>query len=236
MLEQIKLNLYFFWKTSWMTLLIFWLIYASFILFMLIITISFDGGIEMIGVNTFPSMIFFIIFGIYFFRETFSNVIKFGITRMSYYVSLMIYIVLFSILMTTISQLFIQLIDLLIEIFNISNFTFTGIDLNMIENVSQWEFILYEVLIYILLFLFSLLLASIFYRFGLKIGFLTLLVFPLSFVFRDVAEIIFDALGYLLIGSEKYQAFYFLIPYLVLALILLLLTKRLSVVDQVTYK
>ncbi|WP_235182569.1 hypothetical protein [Gracilibacillus boraciitolerans] len=138
--------------------------------------------------------------------------------------------------MNFISQLVINLVNSLIELFNVTNFTFTGINLNMIENVSQAELILYEGLIYMLLFLLSLLFTSIFYRLGLKIGLISLMIFPLSFVSKDITVKIFDALGYLLIGSEKYQPFYFLIPYLVLALFLFLITKNLSVVDQVTYR
>ncbi len=181
-------------------------------------------------------MIFCVIYGVYFFRETFPHVVKFGITRNSYFVSLFIYVLLFSIIMTTISQLFIKMIDSIIEIFNIENFTFRGIDLGMVDHIEQWELILYEGLIYILLFLLTILMASIFFRFGLKIGFTCLLIFPFLFVSKDIAMKVFDTLEYVFIGSENYQPFYFLIPYLALALLLYLITKKLSVVDQVSNK
>jgi len=233
MLEQIKLNLYYFFKTSWLTIVTFWAIYLGFIGLMAVIALSNKGGnITIIGFNVFPSLIFSFIFGIFFLKDTFPHVIKLGVDRYSYVLSLFSYIVLFTIIMTTISQISLFIIDKLITLFSLNNFQFTGIEMIGIDNIGTIDIILYEAFLYVFFFSFSLLLGSIFFRFGIKIGMTTLAIFPLLTAVQPLMEFIFELLEYVAIGHENYNEFAFLAPYAGIGILIWLIISKASVIDK----
>ncbi|WP_163538034.1 hypothetical protein [Gracilibacillus sp. YIM 98692] len=238
MFHQVKLNLYYFFKTSWMTILSFWFIFLASVLVLLIMTVSLGGEMEFSGFNTFPSLIFTMIYGSIFFRETFPHVIKFGLSRLSYTISLVIYLFLFAIVMIILSQLVIQFIGLIIDLFAIENFQFIGINQmsNGLTNIGEWDLIIYEAMLYFLVFGISLLISSVFFRFGFKLGAVLFIPVIALFFFQSIAENIFKGLSYLGIGHANYTVYAFIVPLAMIAILLWLLTKNASVIDKVSNK
>lgn len=233
MLEQIKLNLYFFHKISWFSMLMFWSIYLGFVAFMSVLALSFQNSdITFMGVNAVPSLIFTFIFGLLFLKDSFPHVIKLGVNRNSYVISLFIFILVFTVVMVTVSQLSLFAINKWIELFSIDNFQFSGVEIAGLDHIGKVDLILFEAFLYLLAFGLALLLGSIFFRFGMGMGFTFLAIIPLSLTIQPVMTRLFDLLKYLAIGHEKYNEFAFLIPYAIIAILIWLIIKNASIIDK----
>lgn len=233
MLEQIKLNLYFFHKVSWVSILIFWSIYLGSVAFMAVLALSFQNSdITFMGVNAMPSLIFTFIFGLLFLKDSFPHVIKLGVNRNSYVISLFIFILLFTAVMVTVSQLSLFVINKVIELLSIDNFNFSGMEIAGLDHIGKMDLILFEAFLYLFAFGFSLLLGCIFFRFGLGLGFAFLAIIPLSLTIQPIMTRLFDLLKYLAIGHEKYNEFAFFIPYAIIAFFIWLIIKNASIVDK----
>ncbi|MFC4401882.1 hypothetical protein [Gracilibacillus xinjiangensis] len=232
-----KFNLYYLLKSSWATVLIFWGIYTGFIAFMFLLAISFQSSsIEIIGFNTLPSLIFTAVFASLFFKETFPSIIKYGTTRFSYLVSMIVYIVLYATVMTIISNILIMFINWFSDFFKITNFQFYGLDTSFEGTVSKSDIFVYEGLLYILIFLFWLIISSLFFRYGYKISAIFIVIIGIPFFIRSYAEEIIDLLRYLIITEEQYTALAFLIPYSILAIGIWLIIRNASIVDKLSNK
>ncbi|MDX8044498.1 hypothetical protein SH601_00735 [Gracilibacillus sp. S3-1-1] len=233
MLEQTKLHLYYYWKTSWTTILTFWGIYIFFIALMFIAAFyGSNGSIMMTGVNIAPGLIFSLFFGIFSFKDTFPYVIELGLDRYSFILSSFISIILYTVAMTSISQIVLHTVDYLINLFSLENFEFSGLEIATTDATSTSSIVLYEGLLYLLFFSFSILLGSVFFRFGLKIGFTVIAIFPIMMIIQPIAHKVLDALKYIAIGHELYTPFAFFVPYGVIAILLYVIVYNASAVGN----
>ncbi|SER48404.1 hypothetical protein SAMN04487944_10534 [Gracilibacillus ureilyticus] len=237
MVQQIKFNMYYLLKSSWSTILIFWGIYTGFIALMFIMAFSFQSSdIEFIGFNTIPSMIFTTVFALLLFKETFPSIIKYGTTRLSYIFSMLVYVILYAVVMTVISNLLIVLIHRFGKVLNITNFQFYGLDTSFQSSVGKLDTMIYEGMLYILLFLVGFIISSLFFRFGYKVSAIFILVIAMPLFIRSYAEDLTDLLSYLIITTDQYTAFAFLLPFSILAVGIWLITRNASIVDKLSNK
>lgn len=234
MLAEIKHNLFYFYKLSIRTVLTFWVIYLGFVLLFMLLTIFTGGEIEFLGVNSMPVFIFMGIYGFLFLKESFPRVIRLGVTRKSYVFSALLFSVLLSIVMTILSNLSLVSINLISETLQIDGFVFAGMAQSLeLDNIiiSTISLLVYEGLLYLLIFLSFTLVAAVLFRFGLKLGGLLLIIIPASLFIKPVAKLAQDLIVYIAIFHENYFAPAFIAPYLVISLLFLLTVRKSSVVD-----
>ncbi len=237
MIEQVKLNLYYFYKASWKTIAIFWSIYLGFVFALMLLTIAFQAEISFMGVSTLPSFIFTMIYGLIFFKETFPQAIKFGVNRQSYFISIWFYFIFFTIVMTIIGQVLLSVVNLITNIFSIDNFKFVGFNYQTVTNTMDANLILYEGLLYIFIFLLTMLIGAVYFRYGMKIGTVIVITIPLMLiVFREIAAEMLELLTYLVFAHENYTIFAFLVPYIIFSTLIYLAIRKASVIDQVSFK
>ena len=232
MLKQIQLNLFYFYKTSIKSILSFWLIYIGVIALLLVITTFAGGSMEFVGFNIIPSFIFTIIFSIFFFKDTFPFVIKYGTNRHSYLLSFVLYTLLFAIGMTLLSQITTNLISWVIDLFEIDNFRFFGFHEGFVIPVTILEAAVFEALLYGSLFFLFNCITVIFFRFGYLLGAISIIPFVAMFFFPDILEKIVDIGKLFALGHDNYHVGAYFILYAIFSLIIWLLTRNASILDR----
>lgn len=235
MITEIKHSLYFFYKLSSRPILSFWLIYLGIITLLGVLAWTAPGSVEFQGANTLPSIIFCGIYAFTFYKTSFSFVIKHGITRNGFIVSLLIFSVLLSVTMTTISNIFFHVINWTVNTLSIEDFNFAALDFSEFS-ISGAQIILFEGLVHLFVFLLFSLSAAILYRFGLKLGACILIILPASMFIRTVAEKAGDLATYLLLIHDNYMALNFLVPYSLIGVLMWYTARRTSVNNQLTFK
>ncbi|MFC4388703.1 hypothetical protein ACFOZ1_12960 [Gracilibacillus marinus] len=236
MFTQIKFNLYYFLKYSYKTVLTFWLIFLGFLLFFLCITTLFQSfEIEFVGVNTLPSLIFTAIFAVLFFKETFPAIIKFGSSRTSYLFAYVLYLILFTITMSIISNVFLFAMGYIIDFFHIDNFSYYGINI-MDHQIATSQLILYESFLYMFFFLVFNIVAALLYKFGYKVSIVFLIIVSFPIFVRSFADELFHFFAQFIITEKEYSQFSFFILYIILIGILWLIVRNQSIIDKITNK
>lgn len=232
MLKQVRLNLFYLYKTSIRSILLFWSIYLFFIGALLALTTIIGGGIQFIGVNVIPSFIFTIIFSIFFFKDTFPFLIKYGTNRHSYLISLVIFTLLYAVGMTILSHLVTNIIAQVVKLFQIENFIFLGMDESFEIPVTIMEVFIFEALLYALLFLLCSCITVVFFRFGYLLGAICIAPFIAMFFFPEVVEKLVGLGKLLALGYEEYHIGVYFILYAIFSLIIWLLIRNASILDQ----
>ncbi|UOQ48477.1 hypothetical protein MUN88_21000 [Gracilibacillus caseinilyticus] len=237
MLKKLNLNFYYFWKTSWTTISIFWCIYFSFICLTLILAISFNNSsISMSGINVVPAVIFCLIFGLNFFKDSFPHLIKLGLDRYSFLLSIFIYMIAFAVVMTVISQVSSWIIKALTTVFQLDNFSYISMVDLMQNGFNQWEIFLYEFFLYLLFFGLAILIGSIFFRFGQKIGFTLLAILPALFIIKPVGLQFVKIINYIAVDNPQYHIPSLLSLSVIIGLFLWLTVSKASVIDKTISK
>lgn len=236
MISEIKKSLYYLYKLSFRTVLIFWLVYLGIMGLFMILAVTAGGGIEFFGVNSLPSLIFMCIHGVIFFKDGFPFVIKYGVSRQGFLSTLFVFSIILSSIMTGLSYLFVRLINWIVELFSIENFDFVALDMGEYVTLTDHNPIFFEWLLHLSLFILFMFVASVLYRFGLKIGGLLLIIFPISMFIRPIAEKVLDLLTYFALFHDNYTPLSFLILIVGLSLLLWFSVKKASVVDQISFK
>ncbi|WP_017473466.1 hypothetical protein [Amphibacillus jilinensis] len=234
--NQIKNCLYYFYRFSIKTVIHFWLIYLGFISLFMILAIVTDGSVEFMGVNALPSFIFMVIFAMIFFKDVFPYIIKLGISRKFYIVSTFIFSVLLATFMIFLNLIFLHFINWIIDIFKIENFTFTGLNMGELTDVSSFDILIFEWLLHFTLFMLFLLIGAILFRFGMKYGMLMIFILPLSLFIRPIADIVGEIMPYFGIFHYDYTPFAFLPLIAIVVLLFGLTVQKASIVDQISHK
>lgn len=232
MLKQVRNNLFYFYKNSIKSILLFWSIYLFFIGVLVVITFLAGGSAQFVGVNIIPSFIFTIVFSILFFKDTFPFVIKYGTNRHSYFISLVVFTILYSIGMTLLSLLTTTVIVQIIEIFNINNFSFLGLHESFHIPVTMMEVSIFEALLYGVFFFLSSCIAVVFYRFGYLLGAIFIAPFIAMFFFPKIVESLIEIGKFFAIGHDQYNVGAYFILYAIFSLILWLLMRNASILDK----
>src|SRR5690625_2496244 len=193
MLNNIKANLYFLYKESVSTIIIFWSIFLASLLMFFTIAVVLDGNVAFYLSTTIPVGIFTIIFGAMYVKETFPFAIKLGTTRANFIISVIIYSLIFTFVMAILNLLLVNLFDFLIERFSMGEeVVVTQFDPSFIEQFGIWQTFVFGYFILLTLFVTSLLFSMILYRFGYIGGGITAVVL-LAFIFinqlREFAQI-----------------------------------------------
>lgn len=236
MRTQIKNTLYYFYKYSKKPVTLFWSIYLIILMLFFILTSTPEGFIVFEGVASFPSLIFMIFFPIFMFKSVYPHVIKLGITRKAFSISISIYALALSILMTTLDYAYLKIVNFIIDTLEIENFVFTGLASGELPAQSYGNPLINLWLLSLTAFLLFTLIGAIFYRFGMTWGIIIIMIFPLSLFFRPIGEKIIDVARYLFIFDESYTPLSFLILIAMLTLGIWLVVRRSSIIDQITNK
>ena len=232
MLKQIQLNLFYFYKTSIKSIIYFWLVYIGVIGLLLIITTLSSGEMEFIGFNVIPSFIFTIIFSIFFFKDTFPFVIKYGTNRHSYLISFVLFTIIFAIMMTVLSLITTNLIGFITNFLEVDNFRFIGFHEGFVMPVSIFEVAVFEALLYGTLFFIFNSITVLFFRFGYLIGSICLTPFIGLFFFTSVTEKVIEIGKLFALGHDSYHIGAYFLLYAVFSVIIWLLIRNVSVLDQ----
>ncbi len=202
----------------------------------MILAIVTDGSVEFMGVNALPSFIFMVIFAMIFFKDVFPYIIKLGISRKFYIVSTFIFSVLLATFMIFLNLIFLHFINWIIDIFKIENFTFTGLNMGELTDVSSFDILIFEWLLHFTLFMLFLLIGAILFRFGMKYGMLMIFILPLSLFIRPIADIVGEIMPYFGIFHYDYTPFAFLPLIAIVVLLFGLTVQKASIVDQISHK
>ncbi|SDB93783.1 ABC-2 type transport system permease protein [Pelagirhabdus alkalitolerans] len=234
--SELKSTLYYFYKYSYKTVMIFWLVYFGFIALFMTLALTTQGTVEFQGVNTLPSTIFMIIFGMLCIKDVFPFVIKFGVSRQKFTLATLVYALMLSTFMLVANHGFFIVTDNLIDVLNINNFNFVSFNADQYAPLINGNEYLFEWLMYLTFFLFFSLISALFYRLGMKWGLVVLSILPLSMLIQPVGTQILEYLSYLSLFHANYQPIYFLIPISLIVALLGLVIQKMSVIDQVSYK
>ncbi|MBM7542970.1 hypothetical protein [Amphibacillus cookii] len=234
--NQIKNCLYYFYKFSFKTIIHFWLIYLGFIALFIGLAIMTDGSVEFMGVNALPSTIFMAIFGLIFFKDVFPYIVKFGVSRKFFIASTVIFSVLLTTMMISLNFIFLHFINWIIDIFKIENFTFTGLNMGELTDVSPFDILIFEWLLHFTLFILFILIGAILFRFGMKYGMLMIIILPLSLFIRPIANKVGELMPYFGIFHYDYTPFAFLPLIAAVVLLFGVTVQKASIVDQISHK
>lgn len=233
MLNNIKANLYFLYKESFSTIIIFWVIFLASILVFFTAAVTFDGGISFQISTTIPVVIFTVIFGALYVKETFPYAVKLGTTRINFIASVAIYSIIYSAIMTALNLLFVNLFEYLIDRFNMHEEVLVSQFVpEFIERFGLWQTSIYTFFILITIFMTSILFSMILYRYG-YIGGAISAVIILAFVFiNQLRELAYDLARFVAIGHEDFANGYLIIPPTVAFLLFAILIIRASVISK----
>ncbi|UOQ85016.1 hypothetical protein [Gracilibacillus salinarum] len=236
MLNKLNLNFYYFWKTSWTTISIFWCIYFGFICLTLIMAVSLSSSITMSGINVVPATIFCLIYGLNFFKDSFPHIIKLGLDRYSFLLSILIYMIAFALAMTVISQLSSWIINGLTTVFQLENFSYISMTDLLMNGFNKGEIFLYEFFLYLLFFGLAILIGSIFFRFGQKVGFILLAIIPALMIIKPVGVQLITFIHFIAVDNPQYRFPSLIVLFVIIGLFLWLTVSKASVIDKTTSK
>ncbi|PKR77169.1 hypothetical protein CEY16_10530 [Halalkalibacillus sediminis] len=235
MFHNVKANLYFMAKDTLNSIVIFWSIYLLFIAAFLLLA-SYTPNSTIMMTTVLPAVIFTVIFGIMLVKETFPYIIKLGSTRHTYFVSVLVYIILFAIVMTIISQTTtwgIMQLQQGLGVGNFEIFTFNG---ELEESLPLLSTLGYEMMIYSLILSSSLLIGMIFFRFGFLIGGL---IFAVAIAMLFIEPILLNVGEFVInmnIFGPNYQPEYLAYVIGVTLILSWMIIRNASIVDQISKK
>lgn len=197
MYRNSKALLGFFALDIRLSVLIFWSIFLASMIPLVWISISTDGQV---GVSSSMAVaIFCAISGFVITKETFPFSIRMGSTRHEYVLSVLIFSVLLAAFMSGINLAFIQLSAWMINLAGLNNISFIVLSDFLASPVSWYGQFGFDFMLCLLVFILGFFLSSVFHRFGMIGGLITIaLVFIAMFV-STIRSVIID----LLIVTER---------------------------------
>ena len=192
-----KALLVFFTLDYRFSIIVFWCIFLASLIPIVIFSISIDG--TMMISSDMAIAVFCAVSGFLLIKETFPFSIRMGATRHEYVFNALLFSVLLAAFMSALNLAVVQVLVWIIELSGWDNFSLIILAEFFTSNVSWYTQYSVEFMICFLLFLLGFFLSSVFHRFGMIGGGLTLAIIFVAILVPDVHNALID----LLIQTER---------------------------------
>ena len=212
--------------------ILFWIINSSILLSFAVLSILLEDNIKLYITISAPVYIFVTIQSVSILKKTLSFLLRMGINRMQYASSVTVFVLLYSVLHSTITTLYhaffdtLENVGVIKEVFTMHPMSF------FLPNLSYLQIFLFDFALLIFIIFTGLILNVVFHRLG-KIGGFSILGFLAFMLLLSSALGWFEEL-YLVFGDNSFfiNVLYSLLASVVLAAIYFLSLRKISILSN----